>query len=124
LNARSSPLQRRAQPERALQFALIEHLDLRAPAGTWVSHFPSGGKRNAVTGSLLKRLGTRAGVPDLLILCRGKLFGLELKNGTRGRLSPAQIATHADMRAAGAVVGTAGSIDEALDLLGEWGIIT
>jgi hypothetical protein len=71
----------------------------------------------------LKGLGTRSGVPDLLILSHGRLFALELKNGRRGRLSPAQITTHAEMRKAGAVIGTAGTIDEALAILGEWGIL-
>src|SRR5580658_2409350 len=87
------------QPERLLHSTVNEHIALRAQAGTWWTHFPAGGKRNAITGALLKQLGTRAGVPDLLILCQGRLFGLELKNGSRGRLSPAQIATHQQMRA-------------------------
>jgi hypothetical protein len=51
------------------------------------------------------------------------LFGLELKNGIRGKLSPAQVETHAAMRAAGAVVGVAGTLDEALSLLREWGLL-
>jgi hypothetical protein len=51
--------------------------------------------------------GAKPGVPDLLIVSRGRLFGLELKNGTRGKLSPTQVATHAEMRVAGAVIGIA-----------------
>jgi hypothetical protein len=48
---------------------------------------------------------------------------LELKNGMRGRLSPTQVSTHDEMREAGAVIGTAGTIDEALNLLAEWGLL-
>jgi hypothetical protein len=114
---------RRAQPERGLQCAVVEHLAWRAPVGTWFAHYPAGGRRSKVTGAILKGMGTRSGVPDLLILSRGRLFGLELKNGLRGRLSPAQVATHAEMRKAGATIGTAGTIDEATDLLHEWGVI-
>jgi hypothetical protein len=114
---------RRSQPERGLQVALIEHLQLRAPAGTWWTHYPSGGRRNRITGAVLKGMGAKPGVPDLLIVSRGRLFGLELKNGMRGRLSPTQVATHDEMREAGAVIGTAGTIDEALNLLDAWGLL-
>jgi hypothetical protein len=96
---------------------------LRAPAGTWWAHYPSGGRRSRITGAVLKDMGAKPGVPDLLIVSRGRLFGLELKNGTRGRLSPAQVATPEELRRAGAVIGTAGTVDEALDLLCEWGLL-
>jgi hypothetical protein len=114
---------RRKQPERALQVSLIEHLRWRVRPGTWWTHFPSGGRRSRITGALLKAMGTRAGVPDLLFVSCGRLFGLELKNGTKGRLSDSQVETHADMRAAGATIGTAGTLDEALNLLTEWGVL-
>jgi hypothetical protein len=67
-------------------------------------------------------MGAKAGVPDLLILSHGKLFGLELKAGRNG-LSPAQVATHSEMRAAGAVIGTAGTLDDAIAILSEWGLL-
>jgi hypothetical protein len=113
---------RRQQPERALTRAVVEHLAWRAPH-VWFSHFPAGGRRTRIAGAILKGMGTKAGVPDLLLVSQGRLFGLELKNGTRGRLSDAQVETHAAMRKAGAVTGTAGTIDEALDLLTEWGVL-
>jgi hypothetical protein len=113
----------RNQPERAIQVALIEHLSWRAPPDLWWCHYPSGGRRSRLTGAVLKGMGTKAGVPDLLIVKNGRLFGLELK-ADRGRLSAAQVATHAEMRKAGAVIGVAGSMDDALSLLGEWGLLT
>jgi hypothetical protein len=123
-NCNIAPSRRnRAQPERGLQCAVVEHLAWRAPAGTWFTHFPAGGRRSRVTGAILKGMGTRSGVPDLLILNHGKLFGLELKNGTRGRLSPAQVDTHQEMGRAGATIGTAGTLDEAVSLLQEWGVL-
>jgi hypothetical protein len=115
-------IRRRQQPERAIQIALIEHLQWRAPPDVFWTHFPAGGRRSRVAGALLKGMGTKPGVPDLLIVRYGRIFGVELK-ADRGRLSPAQIETHAAMRAAGAVIGTAGTIDEALDLLTEWGVL-
>jgi hypothetical protein len=112
---------RRQQPERVLTGDAIELIGWRAPH-VWVTHFPSGGKRSRITGAILKKMGTRAGVPDLLLICEGRIFGIELKNGTRGRLSDAQIATHSAMRRAGAIIGVAGTLGEVNDLLSEWGI--
>jgi hypothetical protein len=114
---------RREQPERAIQVALVEHLAWRTPPGTWWTHFPAGGRRSRVAGAILKGMGAKPGVPDILLLSQGRLFGLELKAGTKGRLSDTQVETHAAMRNAGAVIGTAGTIDEALDLLAEWGLL-
>jgi hypothetical protein len=51
---------RRAQPERGLQCAVVEHLAWRAPADIWRSHFPAGGRRNVIDGVVLKRMGVRA----------------------------------------------------------------
>jgi hypothetical protein len=113
----------RAQPERGLTVAVGELLTWGAKPGTWWTHFPAGGKRSVITGAILKAMGTRRGVPDLLVVFDGRLFGLELKNGRRGKLSPAQVECQAALRAAGAVVGVAGTIDEALDLLTEWGLL-
>jgi hypothetical protein len=66
--------------------------------------------------------GTKAGVPDLLILSHGRLFGLELKAGY-GKPSLTQVETHNAMRAAGATIGVANTVDDALALLGEWGVL-
>jgi hypothetical protein len=43
----------------------------------------------------------------------GKLFGLELKTA-KGRLSQAQINTHVELEMAGAIMGAAYGLDEAL----------
>jgi hypothetical protein len=115
-------VRKRQQPERQLQAALIERLAWQKPPGVWWAHYPAGGRRSRVTGAILKGMGAKAGVPDLLILSHGKLFGLELKAGRNG-LSPAQVATHSEMRAAGAVIGTAGTLDDAIAILSEWGLL-
>jgi hypothetical protein len=64
----------------------------------------------------------RAGTPDILLAAGGRLFGLELKR-SGGRLSDAQKLCHEEMRSAGAVVGVAAGVDEALSLLAEWGLL-
>ncbi|HEU5088187.1 MAG TPA: VRR-NUC domain-containing protein [Roseiflexaceae bacterium] len=73
--------------EHAEQVALIQtvtahlgsHPDLR-----WLYAVPNGGKRDRVTGALLKAEGVKAGVPDLFLpVARGSHPGLviELKVG-------------------------------------------
>ena len=60
----------------------------------WLHHSPNGGRRDALVGQKMKMMGTKPGVPDLMLFVPvGEWVGLavELKhpNG-RGRLSPEQ----------------------------------
>ena len=108
--------------ERLIQNAVVEHLAWRGIPGMFWTHFPAGGLRNRVVAAQLKGAGTKAGVPDILLLADGRLYGLELK-ADRGKLSPDQVATHTAMREAGAIIGTAFGLDEALALLETWGLL-
>lgn len=90
---------RRAQPEAELQRSVVQHLRARGAKGLVYWHCPNGaylgGKRNkrgiAIQGSIMRGMGVRAGVADILCLHDGKLFSLELK-APGGRSSEAQIA--------------------------------
>jgi hypothetical protein len=113
----------RRRPEQQLQRAVLDHLRWRGAPGLWWCHYPAGGFRSAIEAAIFKSLGTAAGVPDLLLVHRGQLYGLELKGARGGRPSDAQIATHEAMRRAGAVVGTAWGLDHALALLATWGLL-
>jgi hypothetical protein len=72
--------------------------------------------------TILKGLGVVAGTPDVIILKGGVTYALELK-AKGGRLSETQRTTHAAMIAAGAVVGVAHGIDQALAWLEEHGLL-
>jgi hypothetical protein len=111
-----------ARLEQQFQIALVEHLRWRAPRDMWWCHYPSGGRRNAVEAAILKSMGTKPGVPDLLLVKDGKFFALELKV-LGGRLSRAQVECHEDLRRAGAMVDVATGIDESLKILTEWGAL-
>jgi hypothetical protein len=63
-----------------------------------------------------------SGIPDLIIIKDGAVFGLELKS-ENGRLSPSQAACHEAMRAAGALVAVASGLNEALEVLERWHIL-
>lgn len=84
---------RRKQPEQEFQSAVAVYLDLALkPPTVWsaIGHGGGGGLR----GAILKGMGVKAGMPDVLVLHpdRGRtvVLGLELK-APRGRISPDQI---------------------------------
>jgi hypothetical protein len=100
-------------PEPAIQRAVFDHLRQRGAPGTFAFHPPNGGWRSAIEAAILKGLGIVAGTPDVIVLKGGATYALELK-AEGGRLSETQRATHAAMIAAGAVVGVAHGIDQAI----------
>jgi hypothetical protein len=117
---------RRHQPEAQLQRAVIDHLRWRGIPGLCAFHYPAGGWRSPIEARILKGLSVVAGIPDLLILHQGHLYGLELKtaHGRCGRRpTPTQVETQARMQAAGATVATAIGIGAAVERLEEWGLL-
>ena len=67
-------------------------------------------------------MGVRPGVADIVVIKDGRCYGLELKT-ENGRVSPAQREALDAMKAAGADVGVAHGLDEALAWLTERGIL-
>jgi hypothetical protein len=112
----------RLQPEAQIQRAVIEHLRRRGVAGSFAFHPANGGWRTAIEGAILKGMGVAAGVPDVIIISGGKVFGLELKVNN-GRLTDIQRETIEAMQRAGAICGVAISIDEALRWLEQHGLL-
>ena len=108
--------------EDQIQAAVVLHLTVRALPGVVWFHVPNGGSRTAAEAGRFKALGVKAGVPDLLAVRDGRLFGLELK-ADGGRVSEAQAVMLAELEAAGAIVGVANGLDEALATLERWQII-
>jgi hypothetical protein len=113
---------RRRRPEDQIQRAVLEHLRIRGPRDAFTFAVPNGGWRSAIEASIMKGLGVRAGVPDLMIVHAGKIFGLELK-AERGRPTTAQLEAHAALRRAGAEVEVAVGIDAALQQLEIWQLL-
>jgi hypothetical protein len=113
---------RRARPEQQVQKAVLGHLAWRAVPDVWWCHYPAGGWRSPIEAAILQGLGVVAGVPDLLLIHRGQLYGLELK-AEAGRLTDVQLDVHAKMKRAGAVVATAHGVDAALKQLAAWDLL-
>ena len=107
--------------EAALHLAVIDaaRLMLRREVIWW--HTPNGGFRNAREAGKLRRMGTLAGMPDLLFLRAGALCGIELK-GPKGRISPAQKATIAALTEAGAQIAVCRDMGEVIAAWRKWNL--
>ncbi len=85
------------------------------PELSLIFHIPNGGKRNAREASRFKRMGVKAGVPDLFLpVPRGGCHGLfiELK-APRGRLSDYQCGWLESLKASGYAVSVCYGCNEA-----------
>jgi hypothetical protein len=87
-----------------------------------VWHTPNGGRRDRIEAARLKALGVLRGIPDLLLLRDGHLYGLELKSED-GRPSPAQLATLDALQRAGATCAIAVGLLNALRQLEQWQLL-
>jgi hypothetical protein len=109
-------------PEDEIQRTVCQHLRQRAAPGSVWWHTPNGGKRPPVKAAIMKGLGVRAGVADLIFIHRGCPFALELKSDG-GRPTDNQIAFVSDFNAAGGHAAIVRGLDPALRTLEAWGIL-
>jgi len=108
------------RPEQALQQSVAGYLAATLPQMLWF-HVPnSSGNRGARLGGILKSMGVKAGVPDLvLILPHGVAGFIELKAG-EGKLTPAQEAFRDRALALGCFYAEARSLEEVQGILFAW----
>jgi VRR-NUC domain len=111
------------ETEQQLQRRVVKLLNARALDGVLWFAVPNGGIRDGKTASILRLTGVRPGIPDILLLHRGRLHGLELKTA-RGKISEEQQTMLADMTTAGARVYVAYGYAEVVDILVLWGLIS
>lgn len=91
---------------------------LRPPA--WWTTFPAGGG-GADRGRELKEKGMKPGVPDILIVYCGRLYGIELKT-EKGVTSESQDECHDELRKCGVDVIVCRSKSDVISALTYWGI--
>ena len=101
---------RRKQPEADFQQQVFAYLASALDGNSWFSAIPLGGG-GAVRGAILKRTGTKSGIPDVLCLNDGRAAWLELKS-RRGQLSDAQLYCHECLRRAGSSVTVCKTLDQ------------
>ena len=94
----------------------------RAAPGVFAFHVPNGGYRRPIEAAILKGLGVRAGVPDVIAVHQGRVYGLELK-AEGGSATRKQREAIAVMEAAGASCCIAEGLDRALTCLETWGLL-
>lgn len=101
---------------------MAEYLNIALPEESLWWHTPNQvGSRNATEARILKGLGVKAGIPDILILWRGALYGIELK-APRGSSSVDQVAIQETMRELGArIAADLSSIEAVEKQLRGWG---
>lgn len=120
--ALETALVRRRQPEAQIQRAVLQHIKARGVPNLFAFHVPSGGYRRKTEAAIFKGLGVVAGVPDLILIHQGLVYGLEIKTST-GVVTLPQQQTHAALRRAGATVEVVRGLDEALRQLEKWGLL-
>ena len=113
---------RRRNPETAIQCTVVKHLHTRAVPGLMWWHTPNGGYRNKSEAVLLKAMGVKAGVSDLIFFHTGQLYCLEIK-AQGGRASEEQLAFIADVDRAGACTALATGLDACRATLETWGLL-
>ena len=109
--------------ERDLHITVVALLDVYAKPDLLWHHPANGENRNIVTAVRLKKMGVRAGTPDLcLTLPNGRSAFMEFK-GSKGRLSPAQIVFRDNCHKIGAPYALVTDPDDAMTILAEWGAL-
>ena len=101
--------------EEQLQIACVRWFNLQYPEyALLLHHSPNGGYKTAFEGMAFKRMGTRSGFPDLILLLpRGghPFLCIEFKSG-KGRQTDNQRAYQQAVESVGAVYAVCRSFDE------------
>lgn len=113
---------KRNQAEFRLQVSIATLLDHSAVPNMYWTALPFGEKRTPETGARLKRMGVKAGAPDVLLIKGGVCYGLELKRDG-GRMAPSQVETANAWSAAGGIYHCAKGWQEAVDFLTKYGLV-
>ena len=107
--------------ERSLHATIVDWLRLVLPRGVILQHAPGEGRRGWVGARDLIILGYKAGWPDIELLWSSKVAFAEIK-AIDGRLTPVQIACHAELRQAGFIVEVVRSLEAMRQFLIDRGI--
>jgi hypothetical protein len=118
----------KSQPEQRLQRAVADYLAWALLPPAWFTAIAHGARLGDdstawLRGGILRGTGTKAGVPDILIVHEGRAYFVELKSA-RGSLSEAQRTTHSALTATGCPVAVCRSLDDVQSMLWAWRIPT
>lgn len=114
------PKKKNAQPERLLQTACTQWLELQRRARK-LTYFavPNGGYRRKLEGWILQKMGVRAGIPDMVVAWfPAKVLFIEFKSGA-GYASAVQKDMHEELRFFGFNVFIIRSLDDMIRVITE-----
>jgi len=107
--------------EQHLHQTIAQYLESRCGGDAWFTTFPSGGG-GRLRGAILRGMGLKAGVPDILFIWKGRAYWVEVK-APKGKLSVSQIECQMDLKQAGCEVATVRSVEDVEDALCRWQIV-
>jgi len=109
--------------EEHLQESCVRWFDLQyPPLRPLLHHSPNGGRRDVREAARFKRMGTRAGFPDLILLLPsigGHFLAMELKYG-KGVQTESQKAMEKAIKAAGGHYAVIRCFDNFFDIVSGW----
>lgn len=109
------------RPEQDIQIKFLQYIASAGVSGLFVFHVPNQRKQSLHMGKIMRECGVVAGIPDLMLIHRGHLFGLEIKNDKpKGKLSTSQHLTLAALREAGVECAVAYGLQDCIDQLDAW----
>ena len=117
-----------AHPEDDLQMQVADYLNLLPSIGYygWF-HVPNGGKRNPREAARFKRMGVKAGVPDIIIESKtnGAPYGafIELKAGKNTETDEQRVWSTRLIVYSGRRGALCRSLDEVIEALKKWGYV-
>ncbi len=112
---------KRQHLEDDLQAAVCTLLKWALPADATFWAVPNGGLRHKMEAQRMTRLGVRAGIPDLHIVYRGRLYCLELK-APKGQLSATQVQMMRKLEVCGVPTAVIRELSDVTHIMREWNI--
>lgn len=112
------------RPEDKLQAQLVRYLNLVLIQPAFCAAVPNGGKRSKAEAAIMKATGTRAGMPDLIVVAPECVLFLEVKVPKTGTPSAAQKVVAHDLKAMGYQHFYVRSLEDVRDALAAAGITT
>lgn len=108
--------------EQMALFAWLDWVAKGVPEAKWVFHIPNGGDRHPAVGRKLRRMGVKAGVPDIFVpVPRGGYHGLWIEmKGETGRVKKVQKPWLEFLREQGYRVEVCRGADEAMSAIVEY----
>ena len=107
--------------ESNLQIQCVKWFRLQYP-NVIIASIPNGGKRNAITASILKQEGVLAGMPDLIVCCAKNGYSglfVEMKFG-KSKLSANQVEVIEKLKQEGYKVEVCYTFDEFVKVCNEY----